>query len=64
MLLQVLLLLYKVELHANGFATKSSFLHEKKKFECEAFKIYIAPGKKKKYFELWKKMQVIARILD
>lgn len=63
MLLQVLLLLFKVELHANEFATKSGFLHEKKKFECEAFKIYIAPVKKK-YFELWKKMQVIARILD
>lgn len=63
MLLQVLLLLYKVVLHANGFAMKSGFLHEKK-FECEAFKIYIAPVKKKKYFELWKKMQAVARILD
>lgn len=41
---------------------------EKKKFECEVLYIYIAPVKKKKkkitYFELWKKMQVIARILD
>lgn len=45
MLLQVLLLLYNIVLHANGFSMKSGFLHGKRKFNCEALKIYIASVK-------------------